>query len=270
MGEIYLVATILAGIGYLARRHVRRRRGAQALGERRGMDLAPDGLRALPEALANALQGSVLFRVGDGGHERDVLTGKVAIGGTERFVAVFELELQRAVRGEWGYLDTRPPFRIFSPVTAVAIELPQATAALLMKRRGAAERVAEAGFDRYKSAVDVARDLSNIDRGMAVSPPPELPREPSRFGDIDQDYLLWAESPEKAADLIGASARDYLLSPAVGGYELVIELRQGLFLLYAARDGAFSEKDADILRGVAVELGNRMMSDMRSAMTQRS
>lgn len=270
MGEVYFVAAIIAGIGYLARRHVKRRHNAEMLGERRGMDLAPNGLRALPEALASALKESVLFRVGDGGHERYVLTGEVEIADTTRFAALFELQLQRAVRGEWGYLDTRPPFRIFSPVTVVAMALPQARAPLLIKRRGGAEQIAEFGFDRYKSAVDVARDLSSIDRSVAVTPPPGLPREPSRLGELDQDYLLWAAKPEEARELIGATTTDYLLSPAVGGYELVIELRQGLFLLYCARDGAFTERDADILRGVAVELVNRMMSDMRRAAAPRS
>jgi hypothetical protein len=268
--EIYLIIGILAGFAVLfGRDHVRRRRQLEAA-ERRG--LAP-GHAGLSE-LSARLQETVLFAVGDGGHERGVLVGELDVlvllgsgatsietagveaadqaGGTPEAPApmtapmtVFDFRFQRDIRGEWAFLETEPRFRIFSPLTVVAFELPVELPHLLIKRRGQAEKIAEEGWERYKSAADLVRDISAVDRALPVDVPATLPKRPMDPATPMPDYLIWAQRPEHARALIDQLLAEQLAAPGVAGRELVIELLGPLMLVYCAKDGALSGSDAD-------------------------
>lgn len=249
--ELYLIIALIAGFGFIAGRDHWRRRRHLAAAERQGLLPSASGLAHLPACF----QESVLFLVGDGGHERQVSTGALALqpaddgvtdgDDAEMVLTVFDFTAQRDVRGEWGYLDSRPRFRIFSPLTVVAVELPTTVSHLLIKRRGGAEIIAEDKLGRYKSVADIARDVSTIERAMAVAPPPTLPRESVPVATVDADYLVWAEDPALAATLLDRHLADYLRAPALAGQELIIEILDSLILVYCARDGALSGADAD-------------------------
>lgn len=286
--ELYLIAALVAGFGFLIGREQWRRRRHLAAAERQGLLPSASGIAHLPACF----QESVLFLVGDGGHERQVSTGAVSLspefdgqvagqiavqlvgeaaGGVEDLVVtVFDFAYQRDVRGEWGYLDSRPRFRIFSPLTVVAIELPVTVSHLLIKRRGAAELIAEDKLGRYKSVADIARDASTIERAMAVQPPPSLPRESQPIATIDADYLVWAEDPAMAEALLDRRLADYLRAPSLAGQELVIELLDSLLLVYCARDGALSGADADRFVTLAGDLGRTICARLRAISTDES
>lgn len=271
--ELYFIIAVIAGFGFiLGRGHWRRRRHLAAA-QRQGLLPVSTGLTHLPAQLAD----TVLFRVGDGGHERQVSVGAINCAKSVRdtgsmdansdtdsdlgqaghqppaegelsedvSVTVFDFTFQRDVRGEWGYLETLPRFRIFSPLTVVAFELPVDAPHLLLKRRGAAELIAEEGLERYKSVADIARDISTIERAIAVPPPGSLPVEPEPIAGLGPDYLLWAENAEWARALLDRDLCDYLRAPARTGRELVVEILGPLLLVYCAKDGDLSGADAD-------------------------
>ncbi len=168
-------------------------------------------------------------------------------------MTVFDLALHRDVRGEWGYLNTKPRFRIFSPVTVIALELPREYPHVLIKRRGRAEHIAEEGLERYKSLVDIARDISAIERAVAVQPPPGLPAEPLLIANLS-DYLVWSADAEAATAVLGVEVTEILKSPAATSRELVIELLDSLMLVYCASDGDLPGTAADSLITLAEDL----------------
>lgn len=255
--ELYLIIALIGGFGFVAARGHWRRRRHLAAAQRQGLLPGRAGLTNLPVCF----QETVLFLVADGGHERQVSEGTIALSpeperstdadddqedqATEVAITVFDFTFQRDVRGEWGYLASNPRFRIFSPVTIAAFELPISISHLLIKRRGVAEIIAEEGMERYKSVADIARDISTIERAIAVTPPATLPGEPQRIADLSADYLVWAEEPDAAHALFDRTLCEYLRAPALAGRELIIELLGPLLLVYCAKDGALSGDDAD-------------------------
>ena len=258
--ELYFIIALIVGFGIVIGRDRWRDRRHLAAAARQGLLPGGAGLTGLPASFQN----TVLFLVGDGGHERQVSEGTMSLadapadaekgspGGQNSAkdasafdVTVFDFAFQRDVRGEWGYLDSKPPFRIFSPLTVAAFELPTAVEHLLIKRRGEAEVVGEQGADRYRSLVDIARDMSTIERAIAVEPPATLPDEPERIDGLAADYLVWAQNAETARAILDREFVDYLRAPALAGRELVIETLGPLLLVYCAKDGALRRDDAD-------------------------
>ena len=255
--EIYFIAAIIAAIAFLIGRDRWRHQRHLATADAYGLLPARTDIAHLPACL----QDTVLFLVADGGHERDVLLGTLSLAPegenegdgdgdgqsepgdeatseTDIPVTVFDFQFQRDVRGEWGYLDAHPRFRIFSPLTVVAFQLPQELPHLLLKRRGRAEVIAEDGLDRYSSPVDVVRDISTIERAIAVPPPASLPREPETPTALSADYLLWTGQSSWASDLLDADLTAFLRTPAFMAREVVVEALGSLLLVYCAKNGA--------------------------------
>lgn len=262
--ELYLIAAIAAGFAFLFGRERVRRHHHLESAKRRGLLLGDGGLRHLP----GSFQKTVLFAIADGGHERDVLQGELSLPPVSRdsasqkssandlsaAITVFQFAFQRDVRGEWGYLDTRPRFRVFSPITVVAFALPMALPRVLIKRRGRAEVIAEEGYDRYKSVVAVVRDVSTIERATAVEPPAGLPREPENLGKPWADYLVWTNDPVRVKTWLDDSFSAFLRSPSVAGRELVVEVIDALLVVYCAKDGDLEDRDADVFVEMAKQL----------------
>ena len=268
--ELYFIIALIAGYGFVAGRGHWRRRRHLAAAQRQGLSPAR-GLTHLPASL----QQTVLFLVADGGHERQVSTGAIALqgpgptegdgdgdgdgigdgtGSAEIPITVFEFAFQRDVRGEWGYLDSKPRFRIFSPLTVAAFELPLSVSHLLIKRRGVSEIIAEEGVERYKSVADIARDVSTIERAIAVATPATLPVEPERIDGLNADYLVWTGDATVARALLDQALCEYLCAPALAGRELIIEILDTLLLVYCAKDGGLSGDDADHFVDQAIHL----------------
>lgn len=241
--EMYFIFGVLAGFVVLFGRDRLRRWRQMDAAERRGLAPGHAGL----SQLSPRLQETVLFAVGDGGYERNVLVGTLDEVSDSMAVSmtVFDFRFQRDIRGEWAFLETEPCFRIFSPLTVVAFELPVELPHLLIKRRGPAEKIAEERWERYKSAADMVRDMSAIERALAVDVPATLPKRPMDPAAPLPDYLIWAEQPEHARALIDQTLAAQLAAPGVAGRELLIELLGPLVLVYCARDGALSGSDAD-------------------------
>jgi len=251
---LILVAAALAVMYGSHRYRVVRRR---ALAARHGMQYALRGLEELPAEL----QESVLFAVSDGGHERDVMSGAHVIAEHSVPTHIFSFTFQRDVRGEWGYLNTKPPFRLSSPMTVFAYELPREMPRLLIKREGASDD-ASAWLDEVPTGVvDVVRSFTAIDRAMCVEPPAAIGKRPLVFDDSagkPDTYRVWGEQ-ERAQTLLTEDIWQLLASPATAEHELVIELVGPLMLLYCASKGALSDGDTLAMGELGIELSRRLL-----------
>ena len=258
MTELNLLLVIAAGFGFLLVRHRYRMASHRRLAARRDLEYAPRGLADLPAQL----QATVLFAIADGGHEHDVVSGNLNIGEDSVPFSSFEFAFQRDVRGEWAYLTTDPPFRLSSPVTVLAYQLPREFAHHLVKRRGISEKLADGDGEIYKSVASVAREASGIERAVAVPPPATLVNAggPKHSATISRDYLIWAESPEQAASVLPAPTIAFLESEAAGDKELVVELLGPLLLIYCASAAALSEADSMAMSSFADELCRRILA----------
>lgn len=253
--ELYVVAGIAIIAGYLMLRYRVAAARRDELAEARGLSYAERGLDHLPAELSS----TVLFALADGIHESHVARGSVDLGGTEVEHSVFEAKTQRAIRGEWAYLTTTPAFRMDSPTTVFTYTLDRDLAHTLIKRRGASMLVAEGELEAYGSVVNLARDMSGIERAMRVDPPNDIDRTPVRFDDLAEQFFVWSADAEAARTMLSDDVRELLLSPAAGGKDLAIELCGPLMLLYCTSDGRLSRGDALAASSFADELCARVL-----------
>jgi len=260
--ELQLLLIIAAGFGALFVRHRVRVARRMRLAERRKLTYAPHGL----QEVAGELQQTVLFAVADGGHERDVLTGDLIVAEESVRFFNFELVFQREVRGEWAFLTTDPPFRLFSPATVLIYQVPRKFAHLVVKRCGRADAIDEEVSELYKSFAGMAREMSIIDRVVAVPPPSGLGRTPIELPDLAAEYRVWAASPEQARVILTRETARYLQSLAAGGRELVIELIGALLIVYCASDAALSAEDTESLGTFSRELCRQILENTRETL----
>lgn len=225
------------------------------LAARRGLLYRARGLRELPAAFAD----TALFAAGDGGHERDVLSGTTIIGDESVPLHIFTFAFQRDVRGETAILGLRPPFHLASPTTVIAYDLPRTFGHLLVKRTGSADDVPSALVDPPRTLIGVVREASTIDRFVRVDPPPRLPAPPLAADGLGGDYRAWGESPEQARAILATPVTGYLRSPAAGTGEWVIEFVDTLLIVYGASDGALSEERILAMNEFTDELCRRVM-----------
>lgn len=258
--ELFLAVILIGGFSFLFAQRRYRAVRRKALAARGGLSYRSRGLESLPPEL----QRSVLFRVAGGGHERDVIAATPVLAEETVDFTVFDLELQRDVRGEWAYLDVDQPFRISGPTTVLAYELPARCAHLVLKRAGPADGTEERPLDRYESIAHAARDVSALQRVIPVEPG-ELGRATTdRFGPDDR-WRLWAADRDQARRLLTPAMRAYLLSPASGTRELVIEVIGSLVLCYPASGGSLSQAEVLALRAFADELVSQLLRALAPA-----
>jgi hypothetical protein len=252
--ELEILAAVAGGFGFLAWRSQRRQGRRQRQADQRGLEYRSRGL----EPLTPELMRSALFMVADGGHERDVISGDIELGDESVTFTQFDLEFQRDVRGEWAYLDGSPPFRLISPTTVLAYRLPRPLPRLLLKRRGRAEAIRDQDLEVAKSVASFTRDITAIDRAVAVDPPPDLGRTSIEITGLDE-YLAFSANPDDARELLESELVTLLQSPSSGGQELVVELVGNLVLIYCASDGELSYEEAVALCRFTDELCRQLL-----------
>lgn len=257
--EIQLLLLIVAGFGALYVRHRYRVGKRRRLAEKKGLRYSLRGLREAP----SELQQSVLFLVSDGGHERDVLTGDLLLAEEHVGFIGFDMAFQRDVRGEWAFLATDPPFRLFSPATVLLYQLPREFAHLVVKRCGRADAIGDEISELYKSFASVAREMSIIDRVIAVPPPPSIGRTPMELPALAAEYRVWGADAAEARAILTEETARYLQSLAAGGRELVIELLGSIMLVYCASEASLSEEDAESLGTFSRELCRQILENTR-------
>jgi len=255
--ELQLLIFIAAGFGVLFVRHRVRVERRKRLAERRGLRYELRGLQEVPAEF----QQTVLFRVADGGHERDVLSGDIVVQEESVRNFGFELGFQRDVRGEWAFLATEPPFRLFSPATVLVYQVPRRFAHLVVKRCGRADAISEEVTEVYKSLASIAREMTIIDRVIAVPAPAAIGRSPIEHAALAAEYRVWAESPEQARMILTNDTSRYLKSLAAGGREIVVELLGSLMVVYCASDASLAEEDALALGTFADELCRQVLAN---------
>ncbi len=257
--ELQLILLIVAGFGVLFVRHRYRVGKRRRLAEKKGLQYSLRGLRQAPPEL----QQTVLFLVSDGGHERDVLVGGLLLAEEHVTFIGFDMTFQRDVRGEWAFLATDPPFRLFSPATVLLHQLPRKFAHMVVKRCGRADAIGDEISELYKSFASIAREMSIIDRVIAVPPPPGIGRTPIEIPALAAEYRVWAADPEQARAILTEETSGYLQSLAAGGRELVIELLGSIVLVYCASDASLSEEDAESLGTFSQELCRQILENTR-------
>src|SRR4051794_12897839 len=109
-----LFGGLAAGATYLAGRMFFRRSHQESAARASGLEAADD-LSEIP----SALQRTALWSLSDGGFERRVVVGKLALARGDVSMWAFDLETLRERRGEWAWLPVEPPFRIAGLVSVV-------------------------------------------------------------------------------------------------------------------------------------------------------
>jgi len=259
--ELYVIAAVAIGGGLLLARFWMQSSRREQLANDRGLDYVQRGLAHLPSEFLR----TVLFSVGDGGHESHVAAGTVTIGDQSIPHSVFELQLQRDVRGEWAYLATSPAFRIHSPTTVLAYTLDRDFRHTVIKRRGPSLIVAENDVEAFTSLAGLLRDISGIERAMQVEPPNGIDQTAIPFESLGEEYFVWSAHAESARTALGENVQELLMSAKAGGRDLTIELLGPLVIIYCASDGRLSADDVMSASAFADELCERLLASSTPA-----
>lgn len=220
----------------------------------RALTMSPTGLGVFAKDLRN----SILMRILDGTHERGVLGDVVYEPEGPRRRLVFTVEGHRDLRGEWGYLDVDPAFRLASPLTCLAVECRSSLGTLLLKRRGRSERVKDEPFEAVRTLAHAARDASAIDRQMVVAAPEDLPTSGVKLAIGGGEFLLWSAASAAVERAVKAEAEQALSEPVTLSREIVFELSGNTLLGYVALDGILDDRTTAALLAVMTELAKAL------------
>lgn len=257
--ELFLAIILIGGFSFLYAQRRYRAVRRKALAARGGLSYRTRGLEDLPAEL----QQSVLFRIAGGGHERDVIGARPVLAEESVPFTAFDFDLHRDVRGEWAYLDVDRPFRIHGPTSVLAYELPVRCAHVVIKRAGPADVIEDQPAERYRSIAHSARDLSALDHAAAVEAG-DLAEDSEGFGPGDR-WRVWVADPEQARSVLTPRLRGYLISPASGERELVIELVGRLALLYPASGGPLEQSELVSMQAFGDELVTQVVRALAPA-----
>jgi hypothetical protein len=257
--ELFLAIVLIGGFSFLYGQRRYRAVRRKALAARGGLAYRSRGLESLPAEL----QQSVLFRIAGGGHERDVITARPVLAEESVPFTAFDFELHRDVRGEWAYLDVDRPFRLHGPTSVLAYELPVRCAHVVIKRAGPADTIEDQPLERYRSIAHTVRDASALEHASPIEAG-ELAPESEGFGPADR-WRVWIADPEQARSILPPRLRGYLISPASGDRELVIELIGRLALLYPASGGPLEQSELLSMQTFADELVTQVVRALAPA-----
>ncbi len=254
--ELYLVAALAIVGGFLLLRYRLAASKREQLAEQRGLRYAERGLGHLPDEFLR----TVLFKLADGGQESHVAVGDIELDDVSVGHSVFELRAQRDVRGEWAYLTTSPAFRIHSPLTVLSYTFDRDLPHTLIKRRGPSMIVAEREVEAFTSLAGLARDVSGIERAMAVAPPNDMVAKAISLPDLGEEYFVWSADETVARTVLSPDVQELLMSSAAGAKDLAIELYGPLLILYCTSDGRLARGDVLAASGFADELCRRILA----------
>jgi hypothetical protein len=227
--DFSFVVIVAGGAALLVGAVVQSRRARRARAVRLGHEVYGD-VSHLPAAL----QDTVLWRVTEGGREREVTAADVEVDGAAAEVTTFVLDPLRELRAEWGYVPIDPPFRVRGPIAVAAVVVPHELPRLLLRRTGPSDDVGARRSD-YEAIGAPLRAISGIPSALPADLPPALAGPTVALA---EDWRGVAE-PAAAAAL---AALPGVLEPRARGLDLMIE-SCGALVLAADVSGELPDDD---------------------------
>lgn len=251
MVEVAFLVLIGAGFaGLVLKRRVSERRWRQ-LGSTIGATFSRSGVPQPAD-----FERTALYAIADGGKESHVLSSHAMAGPHNVAVTTFEFEFARAVRGTWGYLQTKPPFRLYGPATVIAVELPFRKPHVLVKRPGAADRIIDDPSILTRSMAASAREVLLPERHEAASAP-ALGNSEVEF-DALPDHRVYAESAHVATTVLDDAVTEALATDVARTDDLIVEIAGNLLLLYRASEAKLGQHSVLALQRFGVDLVTRL------------